>query len=51
MVKSEGLAVSEVGRACWIIRYVCVSMSGRVELDTEGLAAGAGEERWGRTGA
>ena len=51
MLKSEGLAVSDVGEAWWRTRYVGVSMIGILELDTEELAAGAGEGAWVSTGA
>ena len=51
MVKSEGLSGSDGGNASWLTRYVSVSMSGRMELGTEGLAGGTGEEGWVGTGA
>ena len=51
MVKSEGLSGSDRGNASWLTRYVCVSMSGKMELGAEGLAGGTGEEGWVRTGA
>ena len=50
-MKSVGLVVSDVGKTRWVMRYVGVSMIGRLELGTEEFAAGAGEEGWVRTGA
>ena len=50
MSKSAELGGSE-GRACWVTRYVGVSMVGRLEPGGARLAAASGREGWVKTEA